>query len=126
MHRVQLGEDLQTYLLGVSQLYSVHSDVYRTVDSMPTRTVRDYDNIIARLSAVPAYVDQNLDLLDEAIRRGLVQPRVVVDRVLQQIAAQVSQDADHSALLNAFRHFPSSIPEAGRQRLPSQAMAAYQ
>ncbi len=125
LQQILEGEDLQTYLLRVSQLYSLHSDVYRTVDSMPTRTVKDYENIIARLNAVPAYVDQNIALLDEAIRRGLVQPRVVVERVLQQIAAQVGQDADHSALLNAFRRFPSAIPESGRQRLLAEATAAY-
>jgi uncharacterized protein (DUF885 family) len=120
------GEDLQTYLFRVSQLFALHNDVYRTVDVMPSRSVKDYENIIARFSAVPVYVDQNLALLDEAIRRGLVQPRVVVDRVIQQITAQVNQDSSHSALLNTFRHFPSSIPESERQRLSALARAAYE
>ena len=120
------GEDLHTYLLRVSQLFALHNDVYRTVDLMPSRTVKDYENIIARLNAVPSYIDQNIAVLDEAIRRGLVQPRVVAGRVIEQIAAQLSQDADHTALLNAFRHYSSSIPESGRQRLSAQAAAAYQ
>jgi uncharacterized protein (DUF885 family) len=126
LQQILEGEELNTYLLRVSQLYALHNDVYRTMDLMPSRTVKDYENIIARLSAVPSYIDQNIALLDEAIRRGLVQPRVVADRVIQQITAQMNQDADHTALLNAFRNFPSSIPESGRQRLSGEALAAYQ
>src|SRR5262249_40119876 len=72
------------------------------------------------------YVDQNIALLGEAIRRGLTQPRVVVERVIQQITAQENQDADRTALLNAFRHFPSSIPKSAQGRLSSQARSAYQ
>jgi uncharacterized protein (DUF885 family) len=126
LQQILEGEELHTYLLRVSQLYALHNNVYRTFDLMPYRTVKDYENIIARLKAVPEYVDQNIALLDEAVRRGLVQPRVVVDRVLQQIAAQVSQDKDHTAILVAFRQFPSSIPAPERQRLSSEAAATFE
>jgi uncharacterized protein (DUF885 family) len=51
---------------------------WRPLDRMPRRTVRDYENILARLHGLPAYVDQNIDLLNESIARGLTQPRVVV------------------------------------------------
>ena len=54
---------LQLYLLRVSQLYGFHNQVYVTIDRMPARSVRDYENIIARLRAIPAYVDQNVALL---------------------------------------------------------------
>src|SRR6185436_14958998 len=70
LQQILEGEKLQTYLLRVSQLFALHNDVYRTVDLMPSRTVKDHENIIARLNAVPVYIDQNLALLDEAIRRG--------------------------------------------------------
>jgi uncharacterized protein (DUF885 family) len=58
---------------------------------MPHRTVRDYENIIARLGAIPAYVDQNIALLDEAIQRGDAQPRLVAGLVAKQLAAQMAQ-----------------------------------
>src|SRR6185436_13213347 len=47
-------------------------------------------------------------------------------RVIRQITAQVNQDSGHTALLNAFRHFPPSISESDRKRLMGQARAAYQ
>jgi len=64
---------IQLYLLRVSPLYGFHTAVYITVDRMPARTAADYENIIARLRALPVYVDQNIALLDEGIARGIVQ-----------------------------------------------------
>lgn len=117
--------DLDTHLLRVGQLFGFHNRVYLTVDRMPGRTVHDYENIIARLRAVPTYVDQNLAILDEAIASNMTQPRIVADLVTAQIAAQMNQDSDHSALLNAFRKFPSNVSPADQQRLRTEAVQAY-
>src|SRR3954447_22401312 len=117
--------ELETHLLRVGQLFGFHNRVYGIVDRMPARTVRDYQNIIARLRAIPAYVDGNIGIMDEAIARKMVQPRVVADLVTQQLAAQMNQDAEHSHLLDGFRKFPSNIPQAEQQRLRSEANEAY-
>jgi prolyl oligopeptidase len=120
------AEDLDLYLFRVFQMSGLQSMVYSVVDLMPARNAKDYENIIARLRGVPAYVDQNLAILDEAIRRGLVQPRVVVDRVNDQLATHLSQDAAHSPLLAAFRRFPANIAKSDQDRLREQADATYE
>src|SRR5437870_952880 len=75
--RTQLDAlDLETYLLRVGQLYGSHTRVYLTIDRMPAFTVKDCENIIARLHGVPAYVDQNIAILNEAIERGVTQPKI--------------------------------------------------
>src|SRR5450755_799093 len=68
------AEDLETHLLRLQQLYGLHVRVYLTIDRMPAHTRVDYDNILARLRAVPAYVNQNIEILNESIGRGLTQP----------------------------------------------------
>lgn len=118
-------DPLDLYLLRVGQLYGVHNSVFRTIDAMPRNTVRDYENIIKRLQAVPVLVDQNIAILNEAIARGLVQPTLVVDRVLAQLRNQAAQKPDAAELLSAFRKFPSNIPESERQRLNAQASKTY-
>lgn len=120
------AENFERYLFRVFQMSGLHTNIYSTVDLMPARTVKDYENIVARLRAVPAYVDQNLAVLDEAIRGGYVQPKVVVDRVNDQLATHLSQDAAHTPLLAAFRRFPANIPKAEQDRLREQATAAYE
>jgi uncharacterized protein (DUF885 family) len=118
--------DLETHLLRVGQVFGLHNRVYTAFDRMPARTVREHENIIARLRGIPAYVDQNIALLDEAIQQGLVQPQVVVDLVVQQLDAQVAQDQASTLLLAPFRSFPSNFPSEEQAKLRTDAFAAYQ
>jgi uncharacterized protein (DUF885 family) len=125
--RLQLeADDLETHLLRVGQLFGLHTRVYTTIDRMPARTVHDYENLLARLHGVPVYVDQNIDILKESIARGLTQPRLVVDLVTKQIAAQVAQDQATTPLLIVFRHFPSNFPQEQQTKLRDEAVAAYE
>ncbi len=120
------GWELETHLLRVGQLFGFHNRVYAVVDRMPARTVRDYENILARLRTIPAFVGQNIGIMDEAIAAKMMQPRVVADLVTQQLTAQMNQDAEHSHLLDAFRKFPANLPQAEQQRLRGEATDAYE
>jgi len=119
------AEDIETHLLRLQQLYGLHVRVYLTVDRMPAHTSADYRNIIARLRAVPAYVTQNIEILNEAVARGLTQPAVVIDRIVDQLDHQIAQDAQHSALLEAFRRYPGNIPAAEQAELSRAGADAY-
>jgi prolyl oligopeptidase len=118
--------DLENELLRVGQQNGLHNRVYNIFDRMPNRSLRDYQNLLARLRAIPAYVDQNISLLEEAIGHGVVQPRVVVERVMAQLDAQLKQGQNQTALLAAFRDFPAAIPESERTRLKTEAVDAFE
>jgi uncharacterized protein (DUF885 family) len=118
--------DLETYLLRVGQMFGAHNRVYVTIDRMPAFTVKDCENIIARLHAVPAYVDQNIAIMNEAIERGLRQPKIVADLVIEQLKVQVAQDASTTALLEFLKKMPPSIPQAERERLLKQGTDAFE
>ena len=116
--------DLETYLLRVGQPRLAHASIdHRSVTRF---TVKDCENIIARLRAVPAYVDQNIAVLDEAIARGLTQPKIVADLVTDQLTAQVAQDAATTPLLEFLKRMPGSIPEPERARLRKEATGAFE
>jgi prolyl oligopeptidase len=119
------ANDLQTHLLRVGQLYGFHNRVYLTMDRMPARTAKDYQNILARLHAIPTYIDQNIVILDEAIQEGWVQPKIVVDLVSNQIAAQIAQEKKNSALLAPFRNFPSNFTPEQQTKLRDEADSFY-
>jgi uncharacterized protein (DUF885 family) len=125
--RTQLDAfDLQTYLLRVGQMFGFHNSIYVNIDRMPAFTVKDCENIIARLRAIPAYIDQNIDIMNEAIARGITQPKIVSDLVIEQIGKQASQDASQTALLALLKKMPASIPDAERERLRRQATDAFE
>ena len=119
-------EAYRNLVSGVSQQGGLHSDVLSVIDQMPARTVGDYQNIIARLDAVPALVDQYLALLREQIAARTTQPQIVVDLVLEQITAQRKMPAAQTPLLAAFHRFPKEIAPADQKRLLSAATTAYE
>ena len=118
-------QPLRVYLLPVSQATGFHTSVFQTIELMPTRTVTDYENIIARIQALPVLIDQHIVNFQEAIRRGLMQPRIVVELASRQVNAQMRPTASESPLLAAFRRFPANIAQPDQQRLRSQSEAAY-
>jgi Uncharacterized protein conserved in bacteria len=63
------GDLLQVNQMGGPQ-YSAS-----TINVMPAATVKDYTDIIARLRALPALVDQTIALLDSGLKRGVTPPR---------------------------------------------------
>ena len=119
-------ERLSNGLLTVGQLFGLHNQIQQTFDHMPARTEHDYQNFIARLNALPALMSQQIALLKEAAAKGLTQPRVVVDRVVEQLDLQLAPDAAHASALAAFRRFPDPIPTDARQRLTAAATDAYE
>ena len=71
-------------------------------------------------------MDQNIAVLNEAIERGLTQPKIVADLVTDQLKAQVAQDAATSPLLEFLKKMPANIPEGERARLRKQATDAFE
>ncbi|MBI1896957.1 MAG: DUF885 domain-containing protein [Acidobacteria bacterium] len=120
------GEKVSDELLSVQQLFGLHNSVYSTFDQMPTRTLRDYENIVARLNAIPAYVDQHIAVQEQAIAEGLVQPKLIAGIVAKQIAAQAAQTSGETAILAPFRKMPASVSPPGQERLRRAASDAYE
>ena len=118
--------DIDTYLLRVGQMTGFHNNIYLVIDRMPAFTVKDCENIIARIHATPTYVDQNIEIVNEAIARGWTQPKIVSDLVIEQLTAQVGQDASNTPLLFFLKKMPASIPETERERLRKEATAAFE
>jgi uncharacterized protein (DUF885 family) len=110
----------------VSQSDGAHNQVFVIIDQMPARTVKDYENILARLRGLPAYIDQTIALVREQLAARLAQPAIVVDLMLDQVTAQSSPAAADSPLLAAFRRFPAEISAAEQTRLSTEARAAYE
>jgi uncharacterized protein (DUF885 family) len=109
-----------------SQSDGAHNEILGVIDQMPSRTVKDYENIITRLRALPTYIDQTIDLLREQLAAGLAQPTIVVDLMLDQIAAQRGDSPEASPVLLAFRQFPGDISASDQQRLRADARKAYE
>src|SRR5207247_5642843 len=103
----------------------VQQDVGQLLAQMPTTSVQDYDNILARLNGVPALVDQAIVLLGKGLEAGITPPRVALRDVPDQIRGITPDDPMASPLLRPFVEFPPAIPASERGRLTRSARHAY-
>jgi uncharacterized protein (DUF885 family) len=69
-------------------------------------------------------VDQTIALMREGIKRGLVQPKVIMQRIPEQISKQIVADPAASAFYKPLRSMPTTIPPAEQERLRNESRAA--
>src|SRR5256712_5864304 len=119
------GNRFKDEYLAITQLGGVQQDVGQLLAQMPTTSVQDYDNILARLNGVPALVDQAIVLLGRGLEAGITPPRVTLRDVPDQIRGITPDDPMASPLLQPFAQFPPAIPATERERLTRAARDAY-
>jgi uncharacterized protein (DUF885 family) len=104
-----------------------HQGGVQTADTMaellPFSTVAHYRQWLSRLAALPQLVDQVIGLMREGVKAGQVPPRVLMQRVPAQLAAQVVADPQASPFYRPFKRMPEGIGAADRAALQAQAQA---
>ena len=85
------------------------------------RTEKAYSDWLARLDKLPALIDQNIVLLREGVKTGRTPPKAIMQRVPNQINAQVVKDPESSAFYAPFKKLPDSIPAQRQAELRAQA-----
>src|SRR6059036_1499945 len=119
------GNRFKDEYLAITQLGGVQQDVGQLLAQMPTTSVQDYDNILARLNGVPALVDQAIVLLGKGLEAGITPPRVTLRDVPDQIRGLTPDDPMASPLLRPFAEFPQGISTSERDRLTRAARDGY-
>jgi uncharacterized protein (DUF885 family) len=109
----------------ITQMGGIQQGSASTLATMPHQTVADYEDILARLEALPRQVEQNLLLLQEGLKKGYTPPKLMLRDVPKQIAGLIPADPLASPLLQPFTEFPAGFPEVERSRLTDGAKKLY-
>src|SRR5690606_22462201 len=88
---------------------------------LPFATVKDYRDWLARMRGIPAQVDATIVLLRGGMAAGNVPPRVLMERIPGQFAAQVVADPARSPFYRPFTRFRDGVPAAARAELVAEA-----
>jgi uncharacterized protein (DUF885 family) len=86
----------------------------------PFRTVKDYEDFLSRMRGFQAAVDDAIANMREGMATGVVQPRVLMERVLPQLAAHVVDDPKTSLFWGPITSLPADFSAADRERLTAQ------
>ncbi|MEP7154232.1 MAG: DUF885 family protein [Betaproteobacteria bacterium] len=85
----------------------------------PFKTVQNYDNFLKRIEQLPAWSSQAIVNMREGMRRGIVQPKAIVERALPQLQVLAEGKAEDTPFYASVKHMPDSFSAADKTRLAS-------
>jgi uncharacterized protein (DUF885 family) len=106
LHLEVAGQQFPEDLLPINQMSGVQASVASTILLMPVARAADYENIVARLAAVPQVVDETIALMQQGVAAGITVPRITLRDVPSQIRAVMAKDGP---LSRPFDEFPDSF-----------------
>jgi uncharacterized protein (DUF885 family) len=83
----------------------------------PYKTVRDYENGLARVADFVRLCDGAIARMEEGLAAGIVQPKLVMANVLEQLDAMLAEGVESSSFYRPVTNFPAEVAEADRARL---------
>ncbi len=97
-----------------------HTDFGYVVGATSFRTEADYENYIARLKALPRYIDQNIENMREGLRDGFTQPKEILPLIMPSFEAQVKDNAAAHPYYAPFKSMPNAISSRRQAALRQQ------
>ena len=114
------GERFPGELLPLNQTFSL-ANFFAVMGSgqsvQPFATVSDYENFLSRADDFIEYLDQAIINMRIGMERGVVQPRVVMEKVVPQLRAHVVDDAATSIFYGPVSNMPADFSAEDRARL---------
>ena len=114
------AQPFRLYLFPLNQRGGIQT-ADELADELPFGSVKSYADWNARLAAFPAYMDQTIEVLTEAIRARMVHPKIAMQRVVAQIDAQIVTDPTKSAFYAPYKKIDAGLAPAERDRLTTDA-----
>ena len=94
---------------------------HESAETLPLRSVKHYEDWLSRLSKIDNYIDSHINVAKAGMANNIMPPRILMQRVLDQIKAQAFSTAKDSPFNKAFIEMPSSINIEDKQRIQNEA-----
>jgi uncharacterized protein (DUF885 family) len=124
LHMALDGARFKSWEMPVSQFGGVHIDLPQLVSILSFQSVKDYDDYISRMKQMPRYFDENVIQMRKGMAEGLMPPRILLEKVVEQANGIATKTPDASPFAQPFDKFPDSISAADQKRLREQGLAA--
>jgi uncharacterized protein (DUF885 family) len=80
-------------------------------------TVKDYQAYLSRLNQLGPWIDQAIANMREGMKRGIVQPKAVMEAALPQFKQLVAAKAEDSIYYSPVKNFPAGFSDADKKKL---------
>ena len=108
----------------VTQIYGVHIDAPQLVSLLSFETVKDYDEYVARLKALPTLMDQTVVQMRKGMAEELMPPKFLLEKVVTQAQGIADKKPEDSPFAVPLAKIPASFSEADKTRVREAILAA--
>ncbi|HYN15969.1 MAG TPA: DUF885 domain-containing protein [Terriglobales bacterium] len=115
---------LKEWEMPVNQMGGIHQSYASMPSQLPFRTVKDYEDYLARLHQMPHAFDQTIAVMCLGMKNRMMPPRYLLEKVATQAQDIADKSPEASPFAKPVLKFPSGIPEADQKRLRDAALAA--
>jgi uncharacterized protein (DUF885 family) len=112
------------YLLPLGSRSGFHFNFAGLPERSEFATVEDYDRYIARMQSFLEHTRQQIELLREGIRTGMVMPRAVLDGYEETAAQHVTADPWESPFAEPLERVPTGFSSSDRERIRRDGLDA--
>ncbi len=117
--------DFPEDMLQLNQMEGPQRSIPSILSSMPTDNLKDYENILARLEAMPKLLNQVQWQMEEGLRNGITPARITLADVPRQIKSLIPQDPKLSPLLGSFVLINNKISDKNKIILRKKSYSIY-
>ena len=107
----------------IHQRSGVQQDIADTLSMMPKASPQDFIDRIARLRNAAKYIDQNITVLREGLKRHITPPKITLRDVPDQIHNTIPEDLLKSPLLKSFSDYPKTMTKDQQTKITNEAIA---
>ncbi|WP_028110306.1 DUF885 domain-containing protein [Ferrimonas futtsuensis] len=125
-YNVQTALKAETYPSRWLPLNQFYSKVFTLVQlgsgesAQPFATEQDFDNFIGRMQGFALWVDSAIVRMDQGIESKVVLPRVLVERMIPQIQAQLVDNPADSIFAQPLAQLPANLNEQQQAELKAR------
>ncbi len=91
-------------------------------DFLRFTSLKDYEDWLERLQEIGTVVSQTIDVADHGRKAGIVSSKILMNRIPDQIAMQLVDNAEDSPFFRVFEQLPDSISAEEQHRLQQAAI----
>ena len=122
----QEGAEFKEWEMPVNQMDGIYATYPQLVAQLSFTRVKDYDDWIARLHALPEAFEQVSTNMSIGMEDGRTPPKFLLEKTLAQVEELANQKPEDSPLAMPLKKFPASIPPAEQQRIRTEMLQAIQ
>ena len=89
----------------------------------PFKTAQDYRNFLARARGFAGWVDTAIEQMRTGIARGIVEPRILMERVLPQLAPMMADDEEKNIFFAPLKTLPAGLAAGEKEQLAAEYRA---